>query len=62
MTLLTPALLFFVPLWASAAVLNLAMAQSAAPLSQRPPKQSRDEDGPEHWVGMPFTPPSVHAA
>ena len=62
MTLLTPALLFFVPLWASAALLNIAMAQNPVSLPQRAPKLSSDEDGPEHWVAMPFTPPSVHAA
>ncbi len=60
MTLFTPALLFFVPLWATACLVAMSTAQSApVPVPRR---TKADEDGPESWAAMPFTPPTVHAA
>lgn len=60
MTFFTPALLLFMPFWATASVL-----QSVALVDPQPVPDAADagddETCPTQWVAMPFTPPSVHA-
>lgn len=60
MTLFTPALLFCVPLWAAACVLqSVAMAAPAQPARKKP--DGEDEACPSRWLSIPFTPPPVRA-
>ena len=59
MTLFTPALLVFVPLWTTACFLSLATPRTPLRGSA---SESNASAEPEHWVAMPFVPPTVHAA
>ena len=61
MTLFTPALLFFMPFWATAFVLQSASNAQTVPLRGAGDTESDEESCPTQWVALPFTPPPVHA-
>ncbi len=62
MTLFTPALLLFMPFWATAFLLQSSSADHADATCERDPSVPDDPSCPTQWVAMPFTPPPVHAA
>lgn len=59
MTLFTPALLLFMPFWATAMVLQTTVPDRTKSAGRLKAAEADDESCPTRWASMPFTPPPV---